>query len=283
MNVLITGASGQLGSEIFHESKKSSHTFFFEDSKGLDITNSLEVGRYITKNNIDFVINCAAYTAVDNAEEDQFRAIEVNAVGVKNIVEGLKDRGKMIHVSTDYVFSGNGNVPFKENDEVDPVNFYGVSKQKGEEYFLNSNIEGTIIRVSWLYSCFGKNFVKTMLRLGKEKDNINVVSDQIGSPTYAKDLAKLCILMLDKNLDKDCKIYHYSNEGAISWYEFAREIMIIANLSCKVNPIETKDYPTLAKRPYFSVMNTDKIKEDFNIDIPFWKDSLEECIKNCKE
>jgi dTDP-4-dehydrorhamnose reductase len=282
MNVLITGASGQLGSEIFQESKNSSHTFFFENSKGLDITNSSEVNAYINKNSIDFIINCAAYTAVDKAEEDKVNAMNVNAIGVENLTNALKGKGRMIHVSTDYVFKGNGNVPFKENDEVNPVNFYGFSKQKGEEVFLSSGIEGIIIRVSWLYSCYGNNFVKTMLRLGKEKDSISVVSDQFGSPTYAKDLAKLCISLLDKDLENNSKIYHYSNKGTISWYDFASEIMKVANLSCEVNQIATKDYPTLAKRPSFSVMDTSKIEKDFNIEIPFWKDSLKECIKNCK-
>lgn len=282
MNVLITGASGQLGSEIFQELKNSSHTFFFENSKGLDITNSSEVNAYINKNSIDFIINCAAYTAVDKAEEDKVNAMNVNAIGVENLTNALKGKGRMIHVSTDYVFKGNGNVPFKENDEVNPVNFYGFSKQKGEEVFLSSGIEGIIIRVSWLYSCYGNNFVKTMLRLGKEKDSISVVSDQFGSPTYAKDLAKLCISLLDKDLENNSKIYHYSNKGTISWYDFASEIMKVANLSCEVNQIATKDYPTLAKRPSFSVMDTSKIEKDFNIEIPFWKDSLKECIKNCK-
>ena len=283
MNILITGASGQLGSEIREESKESSHTFFFENSKTLDITNFSNVEKYIKHNSIDFVINCAAYTAVDNAEDDKVSAMNVNAEGVKNLAEAIKERGKMIHISTDYVFSGNNTFPINESEEVDPVNYYGVSKQKGEEYFLESRVHGMIIRVSWLYSCFGKNFVKTMMRLGNEKQEINVVDDQIGSPTYAKDLAKLCIFLIDTDFKNKARIYHYSNEGAISWYEFAKEIMKTANLSCKVNPIKTKDYPTTAKRPSFSVMDTSKIKGDFNIEIPFWKDSLERCIKNCKE
>lgn len=282
MNVLVTGASGQLGTEIKLVSKYSKHRFYFENSKGLDITDSNAVKAYILNNKIDFVINCGAYTAVDLAEENLELAKKVNGNGVKVLLDALGDSGKMIHISTDYVFDGNASLPLKETDETDPVNGYGTSKRLGEEYFLKSNIKGVILRVSWLYSCHGKNFVKTMRKLGTHKESLNVVADQFGSPTYAKDLAEVCVLLLDKDFNKENRIYHYSNKGSISWFDFALEIMEISGLSCKINPIETKDYPTLAKRPRYSVLDTTKIQEDFKVEIPFWKDSLKRCIEECK-
>ncbi len=282
MNILVTGASGQLGAEIQQQSKQINHTFFFENSKKLDITILKDVKNYIKKNKINFVINCAAYTSVDKAEEEIEKAIEINAKGVKNLILALGDMGKMIHISTDYVFDGNAKVPLKETDGTDPINAYGVSKRLGEEYFLESEVEGVIIRTSWLYSSFGNNFVKTMLRLGKEKSKLQVVEDQIGSPTYARDLANVCLQLLESDFSNKQEIYHYSNSGVTSWFEFAKEIMAIANLDCEVLPIKSEDYKTLAKRPYFSVMDTTKIKEDFNLNIPFWKDSLKECINNCQ-
>lgn len=282
MNILVTGASGQLGKEIQHQSKQSSHTFFFENSKELDITIQEKVKSYIKDNKIDFIINCAAYTAVDKAEEELERANLVNAQGVENLVLALGNKGKIIHISTDYVFDGNANVPLKETDTTDPINAYGISKRLGENYFLESNVPGIIIRTSWLYSSFGSNFVKTMMRLGKEKSKLQVVSDQIGSPTYARDLANVCLQLVDSDFSDKQRVYHYSNSGVTSWFEFAKEIMTIANLDCVVLPIKSEDYKTLAKRPIYSVMDTTRIKEDFNLNIPFWRDSLRECINNCQ-
>lgn len=282
MNILVTGASGQLGKEIQHQSKQSSHTFFFENSKELDITIQEKVKSYIKDNKIDFIINCAAYTAVDKAEEELERANLVNAQGVENLVLALGNKGKIIHISTDYVFDGNANVPLKETDTTDPINAYGISKRLGENYFLESNVPGIIIRTSWLYSSFGSNFVKTMMRLGKEKSKLQVVSDQIGSPTYARDLANVCLQLVDSDFSDKQRVYHYSNSGVTSWFEFAKEIMTIANLDCAVLPIKSDDYKTLAKRPFYSVMDTTRIKEDFNLNIPFWRDSLRECINNCQ-
>lgn len=282
MNILITGAKGQLGSEIQVESQLyKEYNFFFEDSKSLDVTKKEVVRSYIEEHNISVVINCAAYTAVDQAEMDVENAEAVNILGVKNIISALARRpnSKFIHISTDYVFNGTNSIPYKETDEVNPIGVYGKTKREGEELILNSKISGVILRTSWLYSSFGNNFVKTMMRLGNERESLNVVFDQVGSPTYAKDLAKLCLFLLDKDFQGKSKIYHYSNEGVLSWYDFAKSIMEIANIDCEVYPIETKDYPTTAKRPNYSLLNTSKIKKDFNIEIPYWKDSLKECIK----
>lgn len=282
MNILITGAEGQLGSEIKDQAQKyhRNYNFFYEGSKGLDITNKSDVSNYIRLNDISLIINCAAYTSVDRAESEENIAFRVNEIGVRNLISAIKEKsnGRLIHISTDYVFDGKNEHPYKELDKVNPIGVYGRSKRAGEELIINSNIDGVIIRTSWLYSKYGSNFVKTMLRLGKERDSINVVNDQIGAPTYARDLAKTCLSLINKPFSNKDKIYHYSNSGKISWYDFAKEIMNLANLNCKVLPVETKDYPTPAERPKFSVMNTIKIKEDFSIEIQSWKDSLKECI-----
>ncbi|WP_237276352.1 dTDP-4-dehydrorhamnose reductase [Tenacibaculum ovolyticum] len=286
MNVLVTGATGQLGSEIRGVSKrKRVHNFFFETSIDLDITNVLLVEKYIVKNKIELVINCAAYTFVDKAEKEYVKSFDVNALGVHNLVLALeKVNGKIIHISTDYVFNGESFIPYNESQEVRPVGVYGETKRVGEEYVLSSSIEGVVIRTSWLYSSFGSNFVKTMLHLGKERDKLGVVFDQIGSPTYARDLAELCVSLLDiEKIDLNSKLYHYSNEGVASWYDFAIAIMEMADIKCNVYPIETKEYPTPAKRPNYSLMNKAKIKKDFNIDIPYWRNSLKECIKELQK
>lgn len=286
MNVLITGANGQLGSEIREVSvSNKNYNFLFEDSKSLDITNYDLVEDYIIKNKISTVINCAAYTAVDKAESDAEKANEVNAIGIKNLTEALgKVKGRIIHISTDYVFNGENFTPYIESQKVNPIGVYGKTKRAGEEFVLNSEVEGVIIRTSWVYSSFGNNFVKTMLRLGEERDELGVIFDQIGSPTYARDLAKLCVdLLQEDKLDFSSKVYHYSNEGVASWYDFAKAIMFFGKLDCKVNPIETKDYPTPAKRPSYSVLNKNNIKKDFKITIPYWRDSLRDCIKEIKK
>ncbi|SNR14908.1 dTDP-4-dehydrorhamnose reductase [Tenacibaculum jejuense] len=285
MNVLVTGSSGQLGSEIKVLSKKHiyRHVFFFENTSGLDITDLSSVKDYFKQNDINAVINCAAYTAVDKAESEQELARKVNADGVRNLLEALNERGRFIHISTDYVFNGESYIPYKETDKVDPLGTYGKTKREGEEYFLNSNTKGFIIRTSWVYSSFGNNFVKTMLRLGKDRESLGVIFDQIGSPTYARDLAKVCLTFLEQDTPSKTEIYHYSNEGVASWYDFAKSIMEIANLKCNVKPIETKDYPTPAKRPNYSFLNKTKIKKDLNIEIPHWRDSLNECIKELEK
>ena len=288
MNILVTGSNGQLGSEIKDVvTNYKDFNFFFRDLPELNICDAEALNTFIFNRNINAVINCAAYTAVDQAEEDSEIAEKVNAKGVLNLVNALeKVEGKLIHISTDYVFDGNHSQPYKESDPVSPIGVYGETKRAGELAVLNSSIDAIVIRTSWLYSVYGNNFVKTMLRLGNDKESIKVVFDQVGTPTYAKDLAKTCLNILSDEGSKIISIkgslYHYSNEGVTSWYDFASAIMGLGSLDCKVRPIETKDYPTPAKRPHYSVLNKSKIKTDFNIQIPNWRDSLDKCIEKLK-
>ena len=288
MRILVTGSNGQLGSEI-NEIKDNyfNFKFFFEDLPELDICDYELLKSYVLNNKINVIINCAAYTSVDKAENEKNKAQDVNVYGVRNIIDVLSNvNGKLIHISTDYVFDGNNSKPYKESDPISPIGIYGETKRAGELIVLNSNIDSIVIRTSWLYSSFGSNFVKTMLKLGNKRMTLDVISDQIGTPTYARDLAKVCLEILSstnkENINKNGKIYHYSNEGVASWYDFAVLIMQIAKLNCKVNPIQTKDYPTLAKRPLYSVLNKTKIKKDFKIQIPDWEESLKECIIELK-
>ena len=288
MNILVTGANGQLGSEIRDLiGGFESFNFVFKDLPDLDICNFLELEKFVKENKIDSIINCAAYTAVDKAEEDNEIAKKVNSEGVLNLVKVLeKVNGKLIHISTDYVFNGESFLPYKETDKVSPIGVYGDTKREGELSVLNSGIDGIIIRTSWLYSSYGNNFVKTMLRLGKDRGELGVIFDQIGTPTYARDLAQTCLSILSQKkqskISENGNLYHFSNEGVASWFDFAKEIMHIGEVNCKVKPIETKDYPTLAKRPHFSVLNKTKIKKDFEIEVPYWKNSLIECILKLK-
>ncbi len=289
MRVLITGSNGQLGSEIEEiYSKYENLECIFKDLPELDISDADLVKSFVIDKNINAVINCAAYTDVDNAEENIEIAKRVNITGVYNLVEALdKVNGKLIHISTDYVFDGNNSHPYKESDSVCPIGIYGETKRAGELAVIDSKIDALVIRTSWLYSSYGNNFLKTILCLAKDKELLNVISDQIGTPTYANNLAKICLDILSNSdserISKKGKIYHYSNKGIASWYDFAVMIMEIAELKCKVNPILTKDYKTLAKRPHYSVLNKKKIKKDFKIDIPNWEDSLKECIIKLKQ
>ena len=284
MNILVTGSNGQLGSEIKDlEVNFKDFRFFFMDLPELNICNSSQLDIFIKDNNINTVINCAAYTAVDKAEKDIDNAKQVNSVGVSNLINALaKVNGKLIHISTDYVFDGNNFLPYHELDEVAPVGVYGNSKRSGELEVINSDIDAIVIRTSWLYSAYGNNFVKTMLRLGNERDELGVIFDQVGTPTNASDLAKTCLDILayskEDNINSKGSLYHFSNEGVASWYDFSIAIMTLGKVNCHVKPIETKDYPTPAKRPHFSVLNKSKIKNDFEIDIPYWRDSLAKCI-----
>ena len=288
MNILVTGANGQLGSEIRDLATNFIElNLVFKDLPDLDICNFLELEKFVIKNKVEAIINCAAYTAVDKAEEDSAIAQKVNAEGVLNLVKALKKTdGKLIHISTDYVFNGECFVPYKETDPVSPIGVYGDTKREGELSVIDSDIDGIVIRTSWLYSSYGNNFVKTMLRLGKDRDELGVIFDQVGTPTYAKDLALTCLRVLSNSkgnkISLKGKLYHFSNEGVASWYDFAKAIMQIGNVNCNVKPIETKDYPTPAKRPHFSVLNKSKVKNDFGIEIPYWKDSLEECLLKLK-
>ena len=285
MKVLITGSNGQLGSEIKElASDYKNLECVFKDLPELDICDAEVLNTFIIDQHINAVINCAGYTAVDKAEEEALIAQKVNSEGVLNLANALKKvDGKLIHISTDYVFDGNHSQPYKESDPVSPVGVYGETKRAGELAVLNSSIDAIVIRTSWLYSGYGNNFLKTMLRLGNEKKSIQVVSDQKGTPTFAKDLAKTCLDILSDagstNISKKGSLYHYSNEGVTSWYNFATAIMEIGNIDCKVIPIETKDYPTQARRPMYSVLDKSKIKSDFKVTIPHWRDSLTNCIK----
>jgi dTDP-4-dehydrorhamnose reductase len=288
MRVLITGSNGQLGSEIRElAANYKKLDFVFKDLPDLNICNFNLLQSFIIDNNINTVINCAAYTAVDKAEENAEISEQVNSTGVSNLVNALQTvNGKLIHISTDYVFDGNHFLPYKESDSVSPIGVYGETKRLGELAVINSEIDSIVIRTSWLYSSYGNNFVKTMLRLGNEKENLGVIFDQVGTPTYARDLAKTCLEILcgdsSVNISKNGNLYHFSNEGVASWYDFAISIMELGGENCKVNPIQTKDYPTLAKRPHFSVLNKSKIKADFKIEIPGWRDSLKDCIEKIK-
>ncbi len=279
MNILVTGRDGQLGSELQELAKTSKHNFVFVGSKDGDITNKDQIQELVSNHNIQAIINCAAYTAVDKAETEQDKAFLVNREGVQNLVAICAESNcKLIHISTDYVFPGNGTSPYKTNDPVAPLGVYGASKLAGEEAILNSDIDGIVIRTSWVYSTFGHNFVKTMTRLGKERDSLNVVNDQRGCPTYAKDLGAICLQLLDETWNSDQRIYHFSNSGEITWFDFATEIMKLTGSNCKVLPLPSSEFPTPAKRPSYSVMDTSELKKDFGIAPRNWKQALEECI-----
>jgi dTDP-4-dehydrorhamnose reductase len=280
-NILVTGANGQLGSEIELLSSNYVHNFFFTSRDDLDICNKESIAIFVEENNINTIINCAAYTAVDKAEEEQELATDINHKAVQYLAEIANENEiKLVHISTDYVFDGENFKPYIETDLTNPNGIYGKTKLSAEKALENINPKNTIvIRTSWVYSSFGANFVKTMLRLGKEKESLGVIFDQVGTPTYARDLAKTILEILPQIDNDKVEIYHYSNEGVLSWYDFAKEIMRMAKLDCKINPIETKEYPTPAKRPHYSLLNKAKIKKQFNIKIPFWKDSLDECLK----
>jgi len=281
--VLVTGSKGQLGSEL--KDLVSDENFYFTDRDTLDIADKEAVEKFCKENSIDTIINCAAYTAVDKAEEDVENAEKINHLAVKYLAEVAKENGiKLVHVSTDYVFDGENFRPYVESDVTNPNGVYGSTKLAGEEAIKKVNPHNTIIiRTSWVYSSFGANFVKTMLRLGKERDALGVIFDQVGTPTYAKDLAQAILDILPKIKSETVEIYNYSNEGVLSWYDFAKEIMKMAKIACKVNPIETKAYPTPAKRPHYSLLNKAKIKETFKIEIPYWKDGLDDCLRNMGE
>jgi len=283
MKILVTGANGQLGSEIKELADiYNKHTFVFSDLPDLDICDYTVLCEFVSTNRIETIINCAAYTAVDRAEIDSETAEKVNAIAVENLVKAmLRVQGKLIQISTDYVFDGTNHTPYLESNMVNPLGVYGSTKLEGEQKVLAADINGIVIRTSWLYSSFGNNFVKTMLRLGNERPSLNVIFDQVGTPTYAKDLAVVCLEILSNNEDLTSKgkLYHYANEGVASWYDFAQAIMEIGEVTCDVNPIETKDYPTPAKRPFYAILNKGKIKADFKIEIPYWRDSLKVCIQ----
>jgi dTDP-4-dehydrorhamnose reductase len=284
--ILVTGSNGQLGNEIRCLSGHyPSYNFIYTDVEDLNITDYQQIDQFFKTNNIQYVINCAAYTAVDKAEQDTDLARYINANAVKYLSQiAKKNHAFIIHVSTDYVFDGKNYKPYTENDPICPTSAYGKTKAEGENEVRNHAEKGIIIRTSWLYSSFGHNFIKTILKYGKERGKLNVVFDQIGTPTYAADLAKAILDILPQLVSKtSIDIYHFSNEGVSSWYDFAKEIIALSNIECVINPIRTEDYPLPAPRPYYSVLDKAKIKKEFNIDIPYWKDSLKKCLKQLNE
>ena len=290
MRILVTGKNGQLGRSIYKIVNTANgdnlppNEFIFVGRGELDLSKKESIASYFDNNNFDVIINCGAYTAVDRAEEEQNLTNQVNHLAIKQLARIAKEqKAKLIHISTDYVFDGTGGKPYKETDETNPINIYGKTKLAGEktlQAIMSTN--AIIIRTSWVYSEFNNNFVKTMLRLGQERNELNVVSDQIGSPTYATDLAEVILKIISnknyQNKEQSTEVYHYSNEGEISWYDFAKEIFKIAKIDCKVNPITTQQYPMPAKRPKNTLMNKDKIAEIFSVNISDWKESLIQCV-----
>lgn len=270
--VMITGCNGQLGQEL----SKLLPDAVLTDVDVLDITDFAAVKRFVDDNKIDTIINCAAYTAVDKAEDDVELATKINVTGPENLA---KSGAKVIHISTDYVFDGVGHRPYTEEDQTNPVSVYGRTKRLGEMAVLDHAKIAVVIRTAWLYSPYGNNFVKTMRRLGAEKESLNVVCDQIGSPTYAGDLAQAIVEILPQLTEQNKGLYQFTNEGVCSWYDFASKIMELSNLTCVVNPIPSSAYPTKATRPFYSVLDKAKIKSTFGIDIPHWEKGLKKCLK----
>ena len=280
MNILITGCNGQLGNEMqLLEKDFSEHQWFNTDVEELDITDQLAIEQFIQENQIDGIVNCAAYTAVDKAESNKELCTSLNTVAPAYLAAAIEKRGGwMIQISTDYVFDGTKHTPYVETDTPCPDSVYGSTKLAGEFGVQKFCRRSMIIRTAWLYSTFGNNFVKTMLRLGKEKTELGVIFDQIGTPTYARDLARAIMAAIAQGIKPG--VYHFSNEGVISWYDFTKAIHRIAGItSCHVRPLHTAEYPTPAKRPAYSVLDKTKIKETYNIEIPYWEESLKECIE----
>ncbi|MDD6007991.1 MAG: dTDP-4-dehydrorhamnose reductase [Prevotellaceae bacterium] len=284
MNILLTGCNGQLGNEIqLLEKDYGQHRFFNTDVAELDITNQLAVADFVGRNEIDGIINCAAYTAVDKAEDNKELCTTLNTVAPAYLAAAVEKRGGwIVQVSTDYVFNGKAHKPYMETDTPSPDSVYGSTKLAGELGVQKFCKRAMVIRTAWLYSTFGNNFVKTMIRLGKEREELGVVFDQIGTPTYAGDLAKAIMTAVEKGIKPG--VYHFSNEGVISWYDFTKAIHRIAGITtCKVRPIHTSEYPTPANRPHFSVLDKTKIKETYDMEIPYWEESLHKCIEKLKD
>ena len=284
MNILITGCNGQLGNEMqLLEEKNPQHTFFNTDVSELDITDQSAINEFVNSNKIDGIVNCAAYTAVDKAESNKqlCRLLNTDAPGF--LAEAIEKRhGWIIQISTDYVFDGTKHTPYVETDKPRPNSVYGSTKLLGETEVAKHCKNAMIIRTAWLYSIYGNNFVKTMIRLGEEKSQLGVIFDQIGTPTYAGDLANVIMVAINKGVYPG--VYHFSNEGVISWFDFTKAIHRIAGIkSCNVKPLHTKEYPTPAARPAYSVLDKTKIKEIYGIEIPYWEDSLKECVERLKQ
>lgn len=280
MNILITGSEGQLGSEFKDLSNDYPHfNFIFTNRNNLDITNELEVSQFVSNIEIDYIINCAAYTAVDRAEEDAVNCDKINHAGASYLAKAAQEKNAyFIHFSTDYVFDGTKGTPYTEEDHTSARVTYGVTKLASERVALAKCKQSMIIRTSWLYSSFRQNFVKTVLKHLNASGKMRVVYDQIGSPTYARDLARF---VLDRIVKGEVVpgLYHYSNEGTCSWYDFAKMVQRLSKVEGEITPILTREYPTAAERPHYSVLDKTKIKETYNISIPYWVDSLEDCIR----
>ena len=280
MNILVTGCNGQLGNEMqLLEQQHPEHSYYNTDVQELDITDKAAIETFVTTNQIDGIVNCAAYTAVDKAEENQELCSLLNADAPGYLAEAIGKRGGwIIQISTDYVFDGTNHTPYTEDEQTCPNSVYGKTKLMGEQNVQKSCERSMIIRTAWLYSTFGNNFVKTMIRLGKEKPELGVIFDQIGTPTYARDLAVAIFTAISKGIVPG--VYHFSNEGVISWYDFTKAIhRNVGITTCMVRPLHTSEYPTPAARPNYSVLDKTKIKKTYGIEIPYWEESLKECIE----
>ena len=280
MKILITGCNGQLGNEMQLLAKKNpQHQYFFTDVEELDITDAEAIDRFVQDNQVDCIVNCAAYTAVDKAEENEEFCNLLNNIAPGYLSKAIEKRGGyMVQVSTDYVFDGTNHTPYTEEEPTCPNSVYGRTKLAGEKQVLENCKQSMIIRTAWLYSTFGNNFVKTMIRLGQTKPELGVIFDQIGTPTYARDLAAAIFAAINQGIVPG--IYHFSNEGVISWYDFTKAIHRIAGINdCKVRPLHTEEYPTPAARPHYSVLDKTKIKKIYGIEIPYWEESLRECVR----
>ena len=278
-NILITGCNGQLGNEMQLQAKLyNQYNFIFTDIDELDITDSEKINKFVDDNSIDCIVNCAAYTAVDKAEDNEELCNLLNNLAPGYLANAINRRGgSMIQISTDYVFDGTNHIPYTEEDPTSPNSVYGRTKLAGELNVQRECSNSMIIRTAWLYSSFGNNFVKTMIRLGKERNELGVIFDQIGTPTYARDLA--CVIMTAIKNGIKPGTYHFSNEGVISWYDFTKAIHRIAGINtCNVKPLHTNEYPAKAPRPAYSVLDKTKIKKTYNITVPYWEDSLKDCI-----
>ena len=283
MKILVTGAGGQLGQEFKNNISKSEYEFYFTDEYELDIINKNHILNYVSYNQIDLIINCAAYTNVNESETNKNLAIKVNCDAVKNLIEICEEKKiKMIHFSTDYVYNSDNLNPIKEDSNVNPINYYGVSKREGEKIIEKSSSDSIIIRTSWLYSMYGKNFVKTIIKKGQNGEKIYVINDQFGCPTYSKDLVDCTLHIIASNNFKNHKIYNFSNEGYTNWYDFTKKIFELKRINCKVLPVDSNKYITKATRPKYSITDKSRIKDIFNINIRNWDEALEEFIINYK-
>ena len=286
LNILVTGANGQLGNCIRNAARDSKDRYIFTDVAELDITDPEAVRKMVRDNGIDLIINCAAYTNVDKAETDADMAEKLNAGAVRNLAEALREKdGTLIHISTDYVFGGSqGNTPRTETEPVNPTGVYGLTKLHGEQAIADTGVRALIFRTAWLYSEYGKNFVRTMLGLTSTKPELNVVFDQCGTPTYAQDLADAIVTIIsDRSFEGNEGIYHYSDEGVCSWYDFTKVIAKIAgNTGCDIRPCHSDEFPSPVRRPSYSVLDKTKFKQTFGQRVPYWTDSLKKCIQNLK-